>query len=115
GETVEVRCPIVYVGTSDGVRNEGGILDQIMHELLIEVDPSNIPNHIDVDISALKVGQSLHVSDLKLPAGIKIADEGTLTVCVVQQPKQAQEVTPEAAAAAEPEVLRQKKAEEDKK
>ena len=114
GETVEVRCPIVYVGTADGVRNEGGILDQIMHELLIEVDPSSIPNHIDVDISALKVGQSLHVSDLKVPAGIKIADEGTLTVCVVQQPKQAQEPVADAAAA-EPEVLRQKKAEEDKK
>ena len=115
GETVEVRCPIVYVGTSDGVRNEGGILDQIMHELLIEVDPSSIPNHIDVDISALKVGQSLHVSDLKLPAGIKIADEGTLTVCVVQQPKQAPVTAADAAAAAEPEVLRQKKAEDDKK
>lgn len=114
GETVEVRCPIVYVGTADGVRNEGGILDQIMHELLIEVDPSSIPNHIDVDISALKVGQSLHVSDLKLPAGIKVADEGTLTVCVVQQPKQAQEPAADAAAA-EPEVLRQKKADEDKK
>ena len=115
GETVEVRCPIVYVGVSDGVRNEGGILDQIMHELLIEVDPSSIPNHIDVDISALKVGQSLHVSDLKLPAGIKIADEGTLTVCVVQQPKQAPVTAADAAAAAEPEVLRQKKAEDDKK
>ena len=113
GETVEVRCPIVYIGTSDGVRNEGGILDQIMHELLIEVDPSSIPNHIDVDISHLKVGQSLHVSDLKLPAGIKVADEGTLTICVVQQPKQAPE--PVADAAAEPEVLRQKKAEDDKK
>lgn len=115
GETVEVRCPIVYIGTSDGVRNEGGILDQIMHELLIEVDPSSIPNHIDVDISHLKVGQSLHVSDLKLPAGIKVADEGTLTVCVVQQPKQAKETTEADAAAAEPEVLRQKKADEDKK
>lgn len=115
GETVEVRCPIVYVGVSDGVRNEGGILDQIMHELLIEVDPSSIPNHIDVDISALKVGQSLHVSDLKLPAGIKVADEGTLTVCVVQQPKQAPVTAADAAAAAEPEVLRQKKAEDDKK
>ena len=115
GETVEVRCPIVYVGTSDGVRNEGGILDQIMHELLIEVDPSSIPNHIDVDISALKVGQSLHVSDLKLPPGIKVADEGTLTVCVVQQPKQAPVAAADAVAAAEPEVLRQKKAEEDKK
>lgn len=115
GETVEVRCPIVYVGTADGVRNEGGILDQIMHELLIEVDPSSIPNHIDVDVSGLKVGQSLHVSDLVMPAGVKVADEMTQTVCVVQQPKQAVEPTPEAAAAAEPEVLRQKKAEEDKK
>ena len=116
GETVEVRCPIVYVGTADGVRNEGGILDQIMHQLLIEVDPSSIPNHIDVDVSALKVGQSMHVSDLRLPAGIKIADEMTLTVCVVQQPKQAVEPTVvDAAAASEPEVLRQKKAEEDKK
>jgi len=115
GETVEVRCPIVYVGTADGVRNEGGILDQIMHDLLIEVDPSSIPNHIDVDVSALKVGQSMHVSDLKLPAGIKIADELTLTVCVVQQPKTAVEPKVDAAAAAEPEVLRQKKAEEDKK
>jgi large subunit ribosomal protein L25 len=56
GETVTVKCPIVYVGTPEGVRLEGGILDQIMHELQIQVDPSNIPNHIDVDISALKVG-----------------------------------------------------------
>ena len=115
GETVSVRCPIVYVGTSDGVRNEGGILDQIMHELLIEVDPSSIPNHIDVDISALKVNQSLHVADLVLPAGIKVLDDATLTVCVVQQPKQAVESATTDATAAEPEVLRQKKAEDDKK
>jgi large subunit ribosomal protein L25 len=115
GETVSVRCPIVYVGTSDGVRNEGGILDQIMHELLIEVDPSSIPNHIDVDISALKVGQSLHVADLVPPEGIKVLDDATLTVCVVQAPKQAVEVATPDVAAAEPEVLRQKKAEEDKK
>ncbi|MBC8085922.1 MAG: 50S ribosomal protein L25, partial [Phycisphaerae bacterium] len=115
GETVSVRCPIAYVGIPDGVRHEGGLLDQIMHELLIEVDPSSIPNHIDVDVSALKVGQSLHVSDLTLPAGIKVADELTLTVCVVQQPKTAVEPTVDPAAVAEPEVLRQKKAEEDKK
>jgi large subunit ribosomal protein L25 len=113
GETITVRCPIVYVGTPEGVRMDGGILDQIMHEIAIMVDPSSIPNHIDVDVSALKVGQSLHVSDVKLPAGVKSADEGTLTVCVVQQPKTAPEATTEAAA--EPEVTRQKKAEEDKK
>lgn len=114
GETVSVRCPIVYVGTPDGVRHDGGILDQIMHELLIEVDPSSIPNHIDVDVTSLKVGQSMHVSDLNLPAGIKVADDPSQTVCVVQQPKTAVEPSADAAAS-EPEVLRQKKAEDDKK
>jgi large subunit ribosomal protein L25 len=105
GETVSVHCPIVYVGVPEGVRLEGGLLDQIMHQLHIEVDPSAIPNHIDVDVSALKVGKSLHVSDLTLPAGIKVLDEPGTTVCIVQVPKVAVET---AAAVAEPEVIRAK-------
>ena len=105
GETVSVHCPIVYVGVPEGVRLEGGLLDQIMHQLHIEVDPSAIPNHIDVDVSALKVGKSLHVSDLTLPAGIKVLDEPGTTVCIVQVPKVAVET---AASAAEPEVIRAK-------
>ena len=105
GETVSVHCPIVYVGVPEGVRLEGGLLDQIMHQLHIQVDPSAIPNHIDVDVSALKVGKSLHVSDLMLPAGIKVLDEPGTTVCIVQVPKVAVET---AAAAAEPEVIRAK-------
>ena len=111
GETVTVKCPIVYVGTPEGVRLEGGILDQIMHELQIQVDPSNIPNHIDVDITSLKVGKSLHVSDLTVPAGIKIVDEATSTVCIVQQPKQAAD-TP--ASTAEPELIRKAKPDDTK-
>ena len=105
GETVSVHCPIVYVGVPEGVRLEGGLLDKIMHQLHIEVDPSAIPNHIDVDVSALKVGKSLHVSDLTLPAGIKVLDEPGTTVCIVQVPKVAVET---AAAVAEPEVIRAK-------
>lgn len=105
GETVSVHCPIVYVGVPEGVRLEGGLLDQIMHQLHIEVDPSAIPNHIDVDVSALKVGKSLHVSDLTLPAGIKVLDEPGTTVCIVQVPKVAVET---AASVAEPEVIRAK-------
>jgi large subunit ribosomal protein L25 len=93
------------VGVPEGVRLEGGLLDQIMHQLHIEVDPSAIPNHIDVDVSALKVGKSLHVSDLTLPAGIKVLDEPGTTVCIVQVPKVAVET---AAAVAEPEVIRAK-------
>ena len=109
GETVSVKCPIVYIGTPEGVRLEGGMLDQIMHELHIAVDPSNIPNHIDVDVSAIKLGKSLHVSDLKLPAGIKVLDDAGATVCVVQAPKVAAEP---AEGAAEPELIRKPKPED---
>lgn len=106
GETVSVQIPIVYVGVPDGVRLEGGLLDQIMHQLHVEVDPSSIPNHIDVDVSALKVGKSLHVSDLVLAAGIKVLDEPGNTVCIVQVPKVAVEAVVDGAA--EPEVIRAK-------
>lgn len=106
GETVSVQIPIVYVGVPEGVRLEGGLLDQIMHQLHIEVDPSSIPNHIDVDVSALKIGNTLHVSDLVLPAGIKVLDEPGNTVCIVQVPKVA--VEPIVEGAAEPEVIRAK-------
>ena len=113
GETVSVRCPIAYVGVPDGVRHEGGLLDQIMHELHIEVDPSNIPNHIDVDVTGLKLGKSMHVSDLTLPAGIKVLDDADMTVCVVQVPKTA--VEPVAAdAAPEPELIRKVKPDDEK-
>lgn len=108
GETVSVKCPIVYIGTPEGVRLEGGILDQIMHELHIAVDPSNIPNHIDVDISGVKLGKSLHVADLKLPAGIKVLDDAGSTVCVVQPPK-VSAADAAAEGAAEPELIRKPK------
>jgi large subunit ribosomal protein L25 len=115
GETISVRCPIVYVGTPEGVRLEGGVLDQIMHELHIEVDPSSIPGHIDVDVTNLKMGKSLHVSDLTMPAGVKIMDDPESTVCVVAAPKVAVEDQPVAAeGAAEPELIRKAKPDDEK-
>ena len=108
GETVSVKCPIVYVGTPEGVRLEGGMLDQIMHELHIAVDPASIPDHINVDVSAIKLGKSLHVSDLTVPAGIKIVDDATSTVCIVQQSKTHADA-PAADGAAEPELIRKPK------
>ncbi|MBY0492160.1 MAG: 50S ribosomal protein L25/general stress protein Ctc [Gemmatimonadaceae bacterium] len=113
GETVTVKCPIVYIGTPEGVRLEGGLLDQIMHELTIEVDPSNIPNHIDVDVSSLKLGKSLHVSDIKVPAGITIKDDAEGTVCVCAAPKVHADA-PAEGGAAEPELIRKPKPEDDK-
>ena len=115
GEKVTVRVPIVYVGASIGVK-EGGIIDQIMHELEIHVDPMQIPNHLDVDITNLGIGRSLHVSDLQLPEGIEVLDDENATVCTCAAPKAAEEtvVTPaEGAVVAEPEVLTKGKKEEE--
>jgi large subunit ribosomal protein L25 len=114
GETITVKCPIVYIGVPEGVRLEGGILDQVLHELLVEADPSSIPSHIDVDVSGIKLGKSLHVSDLELPAGIKVLDDPASTVCVVAASKAGVEATPAEPAVAEPEVIRKVKADDEK-
>lgn len=116
GEKVTVDIPLVFVGTADGVRNGGGILDQIMHEISVEVDPANIPNHIDVDVTPLSIGRSIHVSDLVVPAGVEVLNDPEATVCTVSAPKGGE--TPAAgvpvieAAAAEPELIRKPKGEE---
>ncbi len=108
GETVVVNCPIVYIGTPEGVRSEGGILDQIMHELSIEVDPADIPGHINADISDLRIGKALRVSDLTLPAGVTVLDDPEATVAIVSPPRVADEAT-SAGETAEPELIRKVK------
>lgn len=112
GEMITLKCPIVYVGTPYGVRTEGGLLDQIMHELTIQAIPSQIPDHINVDVSDLHVGKALHVSDLSLPDGVKVVDDAGATVCIVQPSKTGSaEATSETA---EPEVIRAKKPADEK-
>jgi len=109
GEKVTVDVPIVLLGVPEGVRAEGGILDQTMRELTIHVDPSNIPNHIDVDVSALGIGDSVHVSDLSLPEGVEVLDDEDSTICVVSAPRAVVEEAPAEvvaeAGAEEPEVI----------
>ena len=112
GEKVTVSIPIVLNGIPEGVKLEGGVLDQTLRELEIEVDPSNIPDHVELDVSAMVIGDSLHVSDIKLPEGVEILDDPETSVAVVAAPRAVIEETPavetaEGApeAAAEPEVI----------
>lgn len=117
GEKVTVRVPLKFVGTAEGVRLGGGILDQVMHELEISVDPSNIPNHIDVDVTALHIGHSIHVSEITIPEGVDVLDDESATVCVCSIPKAVEEVAAVDAAAvegapAEPELIRKTKDDE---
>lgn len=110
GEKVTVDIPIVLVGTPEGVR-AGGILDQVMHQLTIRVDPSNIPNHVDVDVNGLTIGHSFHVSDLNVPEGVEVLDDEDATVATVSAPRTETPVAgvPVVEAAAEPELIRKPK------
>ena len=116
GEKVTVRIPIVLMGVPEGVRQDGGILDQVMRELEIEVDPANIPNHVEVDVNPLRIGDSVHVRDIALPSGVELVGEADSTVCVVSAPRAVVETvapTEEAEVVAEPEVIGKAKKEEE--
>jgi large subunit ribosomal protein L25 len=102
GEKITVSVPLRFTGTAIGVKQDGGILEEVMHQIDVRVDPSNIPDHIDVDVTALTIGHSLHVSDLKLPAGVEVEADAEQTVVLVSAPKAEEEPAPapEGAAAA---------------
>ena len=118
GEKIVVSIPIVLHGIPEGVRLGGGILDQVLRELEIEVDPANIPNHLDLDVTDLIVGHSLHVRDLKIPAGVTVMADEDAPIALVQISRAAIEeeaaATPaEDAVPAEPELIRKTKDEEE--
>jgi large subunit ribosomal protein L25 len=121
GEKVSVNVPLKYVGTADGVRTSGGIMEEIMHVLHLRCDPADIPDHIDVDVTSLTIGHGLHVSDLKLPAGVECLDQPQQTLVTVSAPKEEEVVAPVAGvegavapeAAAEPELIRKPKPEDE--
>jgi len=78
-EKVKVRVPVTLKGTAKGVK-EGGMLDFLMHTISLECLPTQIPEHIEVDITNLGLGSSFHISDLSLPAGCKVLEDAKATV-----------------------------------
>ena len=114
GETVTVNVPVVLVGTPEGVRTGGGVLDQVLRELQVRVDPANMPNHIDIDITNLTIGHSIHVGDITVPEGVEILEDEEATIVTLSAPKTQAETPAEGEeASAEPEVIRAKKAEDE--
>ena len=116
GESVTVSVPIQFVGTAEGVKNGGGILEAVLHEIEITCDPSNIPHHLTVDVSALTIGHSIHAGEITMPAGVTLEMDADATVCICVAPKVEAEPTPAADAAgatAEPELIKKGKDDED--
>lgn len=108
-EEIEAEIVIEPIGEPLGVKTYGGLLQQSIRALAIRCLPKNLPELIQVDVSALNVGESLHVRDIKLPQGVTAAADGELTAFIVSEPTVA--VEPAADAAAAPEVIKEKKAE----
>lgn len=110
-QTEEIEAEIVLepVGEPVGVKTYGGLLQQSIRALAISCLPKDLPELIQVDVSALNVGEALHVRDIKLPAGVTATADGELTAFIVSEPTVA--VEPAADAAAAPEVIKEKKAE----
>ncbi len=100
-EKVEAHVPLVFTGQAKGVVDDGGVLEIQLREVVVECLPTQIPESIEIDISALGVGDSLHVSDIKLPSEVTLVTSAEGAVATVVMPKEIEEVAPAAAAAPE--------------
>ncbi len=118
-ETIEVEVPIHFVGIAVGVKDAGGILEPILRELKVSCLPTAIPAFVEVDVSALNIGDSVHVSAISAP-GVTVLTDLEATVATVVPPtvhveeKPAEEAVAAAAAEpTEPEVIAKGKKEEE--
>ena len=115
GEKIQIEVPVQLVGTPVGVK-EGGIIQHVMHKLEVECLPRNIPEHIVIDVSGLKIGDSIHIGDLVYEE-LEFIDPNETLVVQVTHPKIKEEAAPAEEAIgeeeqAEPEVISKGKAEE---
>jgi large subunit ribosomal protein L25 len=112
-EEITLEIPVRLIGIPDGVRNFGGVLDHVLRDLEIEVLPSNIPDHVDLDVTALTIGHSLFVRDVTVPNARVLNDPDT-PICTVVAPRTEEApAVVEEAVTAEPELIRKPKAEDE--
>lgn len=94
GHKVEIAVPIEFVGISPAVKDLGGVLMKVLHEVKIKAEPANLPHQIDVDVSVITEMEG-HISakDLKLPAGVDLMENPEEVVVLVTMPKEEKEET----------------------
>lgn len=114
-EPIRVMVHVVIKGEAIGVKRDKGVLQHGLREIEIECLPDKIPGHIDVDVTNLGLGQSVHVRDLKLPEGIRVITEGDEVLATVTAVKEEAVAAPAVPAeTVEPEVIKKGKKEEEK-
>ncbi len=116
---LRVKVPIHLVGIAEGVKTQGGLMDQVLREVEVECLPTDIPGHIDIDVTAMVFGDVKRVKDLPHGGKLKFVTDEEQTVAHVTAVKEEVVATPEAVAAdataapAEPEVIKKGKQEEE--
>jgi large subunit ribosomal protein L25 len=110
-EPIVVDVPVHIVGTAEGVRNQGGVLDHHLHRLTIKCLPGDIPEHVEIDVTALSVGQAIHVGDITVPKA-ELQHEGDVSIVSVLAARVEEAVAAAAPAEGEPEVIKKGKADE---
>jgi large subunit ribosomal protein L25 len=115
-EKVTITVPVETVGEAVGVKTGGGVLEHVLFRLRVRALPKDLPEVYEVDVSALEVGQSMHVGDLKALEGVEILGDKKVVILSVAAPlTEAQEAADETAAVAtatlEPEMIKEKKEE----
>jgi large subunit ribosomal protein L25 len=113
-QAMRVSVPIQLIGVPVGVKSQGGILEHVLREVEIECLPTDIPSHLDVDVSGLEINAAIHVSDLPHSGSIKFLDDESLTVAHVTAIREevAEAETADGATPAEPEVAKKGKGDE---
>ena len=110
-KVIKVNVPVLAKGEPAGVKQEGGSLEHILWEVEIECLPTDIPKEIEVDVSNLKIGDSIHIKDINFPANVKVLNSPEAIVLSVAAPIK-EEIAVEAVEGGEkqePEVIKEKK------
>jgi large subunit ribosomal protein L25 len=85
GEVMRMKIPVRLTGNPAGVRDSGGVLDQVLYDLEVECLPGNIPEAFEIDVSALEVGESVRVHDVSIP-NVRVLADGDLPIASVVAP-----------------------------
>ena len=87
GVTVDVNVPVHLLGIPEGVKNSGGVLEQVIHDLPVRCIPSKIPQSIDIDVTHLDLNEAMHIYDIEFEEGVEVTIEQKRTICSVAIPK----------------------------
>src|SRR5256714_10214095 len=115
-EKVTIMVPVETVGEAVGVKTEGGVLEHVLFKIKARGLPKDLPEQLMVDVSHLKIGQAIHIGEIKAPDGVEIIGDKAIPVIAVAAPRTEEEEAAEAAEAAaatpgEVEMIKEKKEE----